>query len=392
MNELLLKWLNNGGEAKNIPRSLLLSEMTSIPKALIVRLTFTQSMQAEFLKHFLAIRGESEYQKQNQEVLTTMIRLYKEDGTLRAKKMSLVAEVINERINDGLNMHSAMADMFSSSYVMIIKAGSSKSLDKEVGSQVRLNKAIKAATEDAIEISKVQKGMRMKIMIGLGFIFSSMVVAQKGSVHYQQLKAEDPNIDRFIDIPHKLYWVGEFAVTYMPLVTLIGLICLFAIGWAVRNWFPDYRSSLDKYCPPFVMYKYLCGLNIFSGLTLLISYVRYETIEAIDALYSSASKYERMHLEKMGDNLGEGEKGTRQLDTGLLTKKLSLSLKIAGEGEAASVRTALEIINKQGKSSIVAAIKHTSTILLVASVFLSVLIMVQVGAAAAFLFQVQMGM
>jgi hypothetical protein len=217
-----------------------------------------------------------------------------------------------------------------------------------------------------------------------------MYVAKLGGEYYRVQKAKIPTVDQFLEIPHTLYWAGNLVMEYMSIFGISVVAGLLVLEWLKHNWISEERDIFDLYFPPFILHKYLTGLSIFSGLTLLISHIKYETIEAIETLEPAANKYEAHHLGLMLDNLGEGEKGTRQLDTGLLTKKLQLTLRIAGEGESASIRTALEIINKQGKESLLSALRNISTLILALIIFVAFLIVLQVGAASAFLMQESM--
>ncbi|HBN6897565.1 TPA: hypothetical protein L3302_003475, partial [Vibrio cholerae] len=89
--------------------------------------------------------------------------------------------------------------------------------------------------------------------------------------------------------------------------------------------------------------------------------------------------YEAMHLNKMLQRLQNGEKGTLQLDTGLLSKEIGLSLKMANEGESATVRSALQILSNEGQSSLVKSITRKGQILLITSLITSVVLSVLSG-------------
>ncbi|TKG23473.1 hypothetical protein FCV85_23170, partial [Vibrio sp. F13] len=107
-----------------------------------------------------------------------------------------------------------MADIFSSSFTMIIRAAASTSQSESADAQENLNIAIKQATFSAIEVAKVQRSVRFKMVASILSLWGSMVAAKKGSEYYLALKAENPEIDRFIDIPHNVYLLGNFVVDY----------------------------------------------------------------------------------------------------------------------------------------------------------------------------------
>ncbi|HBN6882541.1 TPA: hypothetical protein L3306_003467 [Vibrio cholerae] len=104
-----------------------------------------------------------------------------------------------------------------------------------------------------------------------------------------------------------------------------------------------------------------------------------QTKDALRMLLLTCNKYEAMHLNKMLQRLQNGEKGTLQLDTGLLSKEIGLSLKMANEGESATVRSALQILSNEGQSSLVKSITRKGQILLITSLITSVVLSVLSG-------------
>ncbi|MEZ8198370.1 hypothetical protein [Vibrio splendidus] len=389
--EKFYDWVNGDFESKDIPPSLVLSNILTTWQAFNVKRGFGRKAQANFLTHFLSIRGQSSRRKENPEVLKIMMRLYKESDVIGSTRLYLVAKVLYERTGEGLQLHRAMGDLFSSSFTMIMKAAASKSMSNAKDAQERLNKAIQTATDDAIKVASVQSWVRIKVVIAISMFWGAMNAANKGSLYYQSLKSENPDIDRFIDIPHKIYAMGDFFMLYAHYALLIFVFLYILVRWLCNNWLTETRKELDSSFPPFIIFKYISGLNIFSGLTLLISYVHYETIEAIDSIYPAASKYERVHLDLMKKKVSEGDKGTEQLNTGLIPKTLELSLKIAGEGSESSMRDALELVNSTGKTLIVKALRYTSNVMLIITAALSGLCFFMVVAASGFLFQAEMG-
>lgn len=389
--EKFYTWVNGDFESKDIPPSLVLSNILTTWQAFNVKRGFGRKAQANFLTHFLSIRGQSSRRKENPEVLKIMMRLYKESDVIGSTRLYLVAKVLYERTGEGLQLHRAMGDLFSSSFTMIMKAAASKSMSNAKDAQERLNKAIQTATDDAIQVASVQGWVRIKVVIAISMFWGAMNAAHKGSVYYQSLKSENPDIDRFIDIPHKMYAIGDYVMLYSHYALLVFVLVYFVVRWLCNNWLTETRREMDGIFPPFIIFKYVSGLNIFSGLTLLISYVHYETIEAIDSIYPAASKYERIHLDLMKKKVSEGDKGTDQLNTGLIPKTLELSLKIAGEGSESSMRDALELVNSTGKTLIVKALRYTSNVVLIITAALSGLCFFMIVAASGFLFQAEMG-
>ncbi|MEZ8241024.1 MULTISPECIES: hypothetical protein [Vibrio] len=383
-------WLDGDFKAKKIPAALSITSVLTLREAFSIRRGFSQKQQAQFLMHFLSIQGQKD-KKENVEVLTIMNRLYQDSDAIGVARLIAVSKLLLERTKEGLQLHRAMADIFSSSFTMIIRAAASTSQSESADAQENLNIAIKQATFSAIEVAKVQRSVRFKMVASILSLWGSMVAAKKGSEYYLALKAENPEIDRFIDIPHNVYLLGNFVVDYSYLSLAIIISAYLTIRWLNENWVNEKRMEWDQFFPPFIIYKYISGLNVFSGLTLLISYVQYESSDAIKVLGAAATKYERYHLQLMSDRLSEGRRGTEQLDTGLLPKQLRLTLQIAGEGGATGVREALEVVNAGGRSLILKALSYTSTFILVVCAFISGLTALMVGAASAFLFQASLG-
>lgn len=396
IKEAILDWINDGTEETD---DLALTNILPLRKALWLRLRFTQRKQEKFLTHYLMIRGENNVAKESKEVIKQMIELYAEAETLEAPVIRLVLQVLLERTGEGISFHDAMKDMFASTYVMVMQAASKaqKQNSEQIMSgdaknrEVAYNKAIKQATNDAIEISKVQQNTQFKSIIGVVAIISSFYIAYASSNYYLEVISANPNADRFINIPHGLFAVGEFVYAYFPVIS--GLLLGFFIiqRYLMNNWVGENRDILDRYWPPFIVYRYVSGLNIFSGLSLLIGHIGYESLKAITTLHESANVYEQFHLDIMRDKLGEGEGGTTQLDTGLLTKSLQLTLRVSGKGESSSISSALKIINTQGKKDLIKTLQYVSTIFMIVLVLIAVWVSVTVGSASAFLYQTTMG-
>lgn len=383
----LKRWLNSGVDEAH---ELALTNIISVHKALWIKFTFGRGKQSKFLQHFLSIKGESNAKKPL-EIINLMMMLYEEADTLDAPLIRTVLSVIHGRISEGQQMHSAMMGLFDSSFIMIMRASAVGTKKQGAITSETYNKVIKRATEDSIEIAKMARNTTIKMLSGASLIISAMFVCSSGSQYYQGLITEKPGIDRFITIPHTLYAIGDIFVEYFPYAMMVIMLFLMVQRYALRHYLGEFREELDKYWPPFIIFRYFSGLNIFSGLSLLISHIGYESLQAVEALYGTATPYEQYHLDMMKDKLGEGEAGTRQLDTGLLTKDLQLTLRMAGEGETSSIRTALQIIDTQGKASMILKLKTVSTFFMILMIMFSIVISVQVLAASAFLFQESAG-
>lgn len=382
--ETVLAWFTRPNFA--VPEHMTLDRLLSRGENLAISMRFGKSAQAKFLQHYLSIRGQGDETKEIEEILSTMTSLYEESNAMLSKVYGLVAYVLFERCKEGVELHVAMSDMFDTSFCMILQAMGAEKSNRD------LNAAIAITTKDTTSRMSVLKWTRIKSTLSIISILTAVAVCDVGRVHYETAINKDPSVAEFIDVPYIPYAIGQVLAGHIPLIILV-LFFFFAFqNNQKRTYLGLHRELLDKYYPPFILHRLFCGLTVFSGLTLLVSQIRCETIEALNMLHETSSTYEQHHISKMLNKLGEGDGGTMQLDTGLLTHELQLSLRIAGEGEAATIRTALEIINTEGQKSITETLVKLSSVMMAAIMFASLLLVMKVAAASFFLFQAALGL
>lgn len=351
-----------------------------------LKLWFGHKAQAAFLEHYLSIRGSTEQAKETEEILELMDTLYSESKARGAGIKQVVAELLAKRIGDGYELHAAMSDIFQPQFTTIVMA-----MQQDKASEGLAN-AISTATTDVIRLGVVKRQAIRRSAISLFMIHSVLESFSLGKAHWESVIEEHPGADRFIAIPHMLYNIGEFYTNNVYLgLTLMAAIVLVVL-WLQVSYCGEYREELDKYAPPFVIYRYLSGLNIFTGITLMVGTLKMESQDALKTLRDSCNKYERWHIDKMLARLAEGHSGTEQLDTGLLSSDLQLTLRMAGEGEGASIKVALDIINRQGRDSIIKALSQTTFLVMVATIIGGILMAGQVLGASAMLFQATLNM
>lgn len=354
-------------------------------RLITIKLTFGQTQQAKFLEHFLSIRGKKGTIKQAVEILPMMIELYSESNAIGSGVSLAVANLLFERVGDGYNIDTAMEDVFDSQFTVILRAMSSKKSSDE------LNAAVSQATKDTVELVKVRRSAKLKLAAGFVSMYLASLAAAASKSYYESVMAGNPKADEFIDIPHTLYNVGSAIASNQALTFAILITLLVAHSYMQNNWLGSYRSEADRILPTFVLHRYIAGLTVFSGLSLMVSTLKYESLAALNALRPTFKPYEKMHIDRMIAKLEEGDSGTDQLNTGLLTKELELTLKMAGKGENSSIRTAIEIINRQGRESITKTIRYTSLVIMISMIISSVMVLLMVGTSVAFLFQAELG-
>ena len=112
--EKFYDWVNGDFESKDIPPSLALSNILTTWQAFNVKRGFGRKAQANFLTHFLSIRGQSSRRKENPEVLKIMMRLYKESDVIGSTRLYLVAKVLYERDDFNPNETLVISDYYLS--------------------------------------------------------------------------------------------------------------------------------------------------------------------------------------------------------------------------------------------------------------------------------------
>ncbi|MEE7516172.1 hypothetical protein G6355_11165 [Vibrio cholerae] len=336
---------------------------------------FSNSKQKKFLTHFLSIRGTGESggeSKQIYAILTKMSKIYEASGSKFELEWA-AATLIRNRVGEGYSLSKSMSDIFSPTYISIMQA-----LETNASSNVAV--AVKVATESAISLQNSIRTSRVYSLISIALIGIALKLSNISYNLYLEKLDLEPKKMEFVEFPEFIFMITSplgvisiYAIFILALFVFLNALFFEKIPL-------QYRLLLEEYYyPPAFLYKAISSVRIFSSLSLLVSIIGMQTKDALRMLLLTCNKYEAMHLNKMLQRLQNGEKGTLQLDTGLLSKEIGLSLKMANEGESATVRSALQILSNEGQSSLVKSITRKGQILLITSLITSVVLSVLSG-------------
>jgi hypothetical protein len=314
-------------------------------------------------KHFLSIRGkggENSDTKQTPDVLEKMINIY--ENNLNKNKISyLVTSLIHARAKEGYTLSESMSDIFDISYLSIMQS-------LESNSSTLVAEAVETATANSMALNQSISAAKKKISIAVVAILGAVYSTQYGYRYFLAQQLEHPKLVSLVPVPETLLKITSFFAINMPITLfLCGLIYL-GNRWVMLNILDDRRVILDKYYPPAILNRYISSVRIFTSLSLLVSIIGKQTIDALKMILENCNDYEKIHVNIMIERLVQGEGGTQQLDTGLLSEDISLSLRMASEGESATVKTALIILANEGRESLLKAVDKTSSVIMTVGV------------------------
>ncbi|BCL74033.1 hypothetical protein TUMSATVNIG1_60190 (plasmid) [Vibrio nigripulchritudo] len=359
---LFLRVENDGTSSALENSNLNLKDLLSSSELLTLKFRFGKSNQAKFFKHFLSVRGSGDNAKRTLDVLETMLAIYASNP--QGKLNEIVAYVLFVRVDAGLNLAEAMMDLFDSSFVTVAQTLKNKNI-------ANLDAAITQATTNAHELNKQLKLVNLKLIGSVLSLIAMVAVVYHCSEFYQAQKIENPHVLTFVEEPVILFGLATFLYNNY-IFSIFFLSLAYIANKSLLNLASgDLRVTLDRYWPPAMIERRKSAIKVFTGLSLLVGTLKKRAADSIDILLQQSSKYERSHLLHMGTKLEEGEKGTMQLDTGLLPEELRLTLLMAGEGEQASVTEALDIIATQGQETLTKTLQSAANTALVVSVFIA---------------------
>jgi len=350
-----------------------------------VQYRFGRKQQEMFLKHFFSIRGDggSDYQvAQYPEILEKMAKLY-EVNIKKNKSAWAVAHLLHMRIREGYSLSHSMSDIFDVSFLATIQALESTTSKNVV-------KAVDIATKNAIALKQAISKVYMFTVISTVLLTLAIVGSGYAYRFYEAKLLEAPAKLQFIQFPEPLFVVTTFISNNLIVFGIALIISIVTNYFVLKNIHDERRVILDKYYPPAIFIRLISSVRIFTGLSLLVSIIGKQTLDALKLLRDNCTKYEERHLDEMIKRLTSGESGTNQLDTGLLSGEVSLSLKMANLGQSATVKTALNILANEGQDKLLAAINKFSITTITVGILGSVFIAIMSGGLVAQVFMAQM--
>lgn len=345
------------------------TELTSIlttDERLKIALFFRSKKQIEFINSLMIIKTESKPDTGKDEmqskgagvadllVLKRMKKIYEQSSSL-GRVSAIVCKALIVRIRGGMGLGEAMYGMFSDSFCTLMSA---KAANSDITS------AIKGATERQSEVFRVELVSTIKLYAGFFILILAGNAMNLVHSFYEERKAQIPKAFKFFKEPELKFLIADFIANFtIPLILLVFTASIIN-RYVLPKLSGKVREKADSYYPPAVLYRSKLAMSLFSNIALLIKDAGIQPRLAIDKLLIWAKPYERDHLDMIKASIVSGAEGTDQFSTGLLPDELELKLKLAGQGEKASIKTALNIICNTGQRDLVNQMKRLSTLLM----------------------------
>ncbi|EJE4208729.1 hypothetical protein M3899_003213 [Vibrio parahaemolyticus] len=335
-----------------------LKEILSTLQRFGISAFFTQTRQSNFVESMMIIKTGSSRPEGEADikVIRKMKTIYDQSNRL-GKVEHLVCKALIKRIEGGLSLGEAMSGIFSDQYCNLISAMSEGD---------NIVDAVKSAT------IRQKESIRTEVMsfvkVGGGYLFFLFICNLINYVYeiYIERKAEVPKAFRFFTEPEAQFAIANLVAQFTVPILITTFFLLLVNRKILPKLSGERRLLFDSYYPPAWLYKRKVAIGMFSSITLLIKDAGVKPIMAVSTLIKLAPPYEKDHLNMIKASISRGDDGTQQFSTGLLPKPLELQLQLAGQGESASVDTALHIICNTGQAELLKSMNRMSTYLLLA--------------------------
>lgn len=334
-----------------------LSEILTSLQRFAISTLFTQTRQSNFVESMMIIKSGSSKPEGDADikVIRDMEEIYKQSNKLGTVE-HLVCRALTKRMEAGLALGEAMTGIFSDQYCNLISAMSEGDTIVD---------AVRSATIRQKEIIRTELLSFFKVTGGFLVFLAICNLIHFVYEVYLERKTEVPKAFRFFREPEVQFAIANFvAELTVPILIIAGGMLIIN-----RKFLPllsgERRLLADGYYPPAWLYKKKVAISMFSSITLLIKDAGVKPIKAITTLLNRAAPYEKDHLSMIKASISRGDDGTQQFSTGLLPKQLELQLQLAGQGESASMDTALHIICNTGQAELLKSMNRMSTYLLI---------------------------
>ncbi|WP_026959797.1 hypothetical protein [Aliagarivorans taiwanensis] len=337
-----------------------------------IKLLFGMKAQIQFIENLMQVlRGAGNEGMTDAAALKIMREIYLHEKDLLSANLE-VCDILMERLVEQ-SMSSAMEGLFNSNFVMLFRSAEESS---------NIVESINAASITVATVKKEQRMVVFKLVGGTFALLAALVCANYANIAYEMALTEEPQKMMFFDAPLFILNSGTLLVKAWPfLVPLcIGLIAMH-IYW-LPTWTSELRRSADRYWPPCILYRRLTAIRFFSTLHLMTGEAGLSIKIALQQMKAAATPYDCMHIDQMLDNVEAGVGGASQFDTGLLTARLNIYLKMAAESGKGSIEDALKVISKLGPEETIKALKYASTFIMFIMILMALYVGVQSGFTA----------
>lgn len=290
---------------------------------------FTTAKQAEFLDNYLSLKGgDNEIQSPDKEVFHQIKEIYGEINSPSCFEVK-VCDYVIDKISQGERVDMALAPFLNRDVVLAFKA------TYEVGkTEYGLRQVIKNINQQ----SELKKAFNKKVRGGfmifvIGIVFMLMI----STFALPQILAM-VDISELDSLTYFYNELGIFLKKSGEKIVYILLVIFAIFKFSQPNLKGDLRELIEK-SPLGVFYKTYRSFSanrFFNMLTLLKSsgLSLRQSLEIIDG---EVTPYLQHHIDEMLEMTRNGISNLEQLDTGLLTPRLRIRLKAAGNKSSDSI-------------------------------------------------------
>jgi len=294
------------------------------------KLFFSTKKQAEFLDNYLSLKGGDDDSEplDDRSVFTGVRDIYEEVVSPTCFEVNICDYVI-ESLADGGRVDEALGLFLNKDIKLAFKA--TFEVGKTEFGITQVIKNINKQNELQKSFTKKIRGGLFLFGFGLVFVYGVSVEAMPG-----MLKGLDASE---IDELTQLYMqIGQLINDKTEKVLFIVTFLFVVFKYSQANWSGEIRNQADSGLLKLLYYPYKAfAANRFFNMLTLLKSSGLSLRQSLELIEEDVTPFMQHHLTQMIDMTRVGSSNLEQLDTGLLTPRLKVRLKIAGKRESDSI-------------------------------------------------------
>lgn len=244
-----------------------------------------------------------------------------------------VLSYIQDAMSNGMQFSEAIRDIIPSDEAIVIFAGESGgTLEQSLMEAKRL-----VETKNEMRSSIVKATLMPAIGMLMGWGITGGVKFYMFPEFAKVANMEPEKLVAYASNP-AVHWLWQlFPLLTGIFIAVIGIAIFTAV--AKDNLVGPIRDFMDKWYPPFILYRWINGGMMLLGLSSLLSSNALGFRKAISMLRDNASPYMKEKYDIMLDEIYEHGDLSRAVNVGLLPKKMEVMVGVfEGDKDFASVR------------------------------------------------------
>jgi|GEM_PF-2988417 len=239
-----------------------------------------------------------------------------------------------EDMSKGVPLSETLLEWSSPSDAMIIKSG------EKTG---KLDEAFENIIDITLSSKEIKSTIIKEIQYPLLLVFAlfGMIIFFSMEVIPKLVEVKDP--EQWPDMSKTLYHFSMFIVDYWYILIIVVIIAGTIAGISLSRVTGKFRKFLD-YIPPWSIYRIIqSSIFLISVASMMKSGV--PLTDTLRGLSEFSNTYMKEHIYTMIKSLSRGDKVGDAMNTGLLTKDMSINVSIYGQ--LSNIHESIEIIGRQ---------------------------------------------